>query len=536
MINRLALELAVPAAALALLTIFLLPHGASAAAPANDNQADASTVVALPFSDTFNNSNATNETDEPTHCNFSKTVWYKLTSPVTGRLIVETYGSDFDTGVAVYTQANDLIICNDDYSGVQSEVAFDAQMGQVYWIQTGGYSGHTGNMMLHINLASEYAQITGTVRSAADSVPLEGICVTLYSQNLQRRANTRTMAEGAYALEGLVAGDYFVAFIDCQNSIYAGSFLTNTQTRTDATTITLTTGQLRTGIDTGLAVGGTLSGAVTDVDTGLPIANICVYTSTSEYIFDTQAETDENGNYTLTGLANTYTLQFENCNSNTGTQYVSEYYPHGIDQNAATQVAVHPDDMLTGFDMALQVGGSVSGTLTNRITGAPLGDPCVELYIVHGSNDEAYFTSTSVNDDGTYTLVGLPSGKFKVNAYDCGGPQFDTVWFDGKSSQAAATIIELAAVQAMTGVDFSITLNPIAGDADCNGTATMSDLILGLRYLGGLDEGPDCASTLLNLDCNAGTNGRDMLVLVRYLAGLPMTVPATCPAPGDPMP
>ena len=152
-----------------------------------------------------------------------------------------------------------------------------------------------------------------------------------------------------------------------------------------------------------------------------------------------------------------------------------------------------------------------------------------------GSNLD-YVTSNSANSDGAYTLGGLPAGQFKLEAYDCGGPVFADVWYDGKSSSDNATVVTLTIAQVRTGIDFQITLSPAAGDGDCSGDVTMLDLMTGLQYLSGVDEGPDCASTSLNLDCNAGTSARDMLVLVRYLANLPMTVPANCPAPGDPLP
>ena len=36
---------------------------------------------------------------------FGHSVWYEFTSPVSGLLLVDTFGSDYDTGLAVYTGA-----------------------------------------------------------------------------------------------------------------------------------------------------------------------------------------------------------------------------------------------------------------------------------------------------------------------------------------------------------------------------------------------------------------------------------------------
>ena len=242
--------------------------------------------------------------------------------------MVNTYESGFDTGLAVYTQANDLIICNDDYSGNTSELGFDAQIGQVYWVQAGGYNGRTGDMVVNIAAGSDYAKITGTVRSAPDSMPLAGICLNVESQTLQRRGFTQTAADGTYTIEGLLAGDYIVTFDDCNDNFYAGSFYNDAMRSADAQVIHLTTAQSRTDVDADLPVGGTLSGKVTDADTDLPIQNICVYANSADYTFESSGRTGADGTYTITGLGNYYKLQFENCGS-TGPQYVSEYYPQG---------------------------------------------------------------------------------------------------------------------------------------------------------------------------------------------------------------
>jgi 5-hydroxyisourate hydrolase-like protein (transthyretin family) len=352
--------------------------------------------------------------------------------------------------------------------------------------------------------------------------------------SLQRRGYTTTTADGTYTLEGLVAGDYLLAFIDCDTDMYAGSFYNDAQTSDNAQTITLTAAQVRSGIDASLAVGGSLSGTVTDADTGLPIENICVAAASANYTFVSNTETAADGAYTLTGLGNDYTLQFETCSSS-GPQYVAEYYPGVLDQNAATQVHVDPGDTLTGYNMALDIGATISGTLTNHVTGKPLADVCLEAFMIAG-NDLNDISSERVNSDGTYTLTGLPAGHFKVDAYHCGVPKFDDVWYNGKPSSANATVLTLTAGQMLTGIDFSITLDPVAGDGDCTGDVTMSDLMTGLQFLSGVDGGHNCASSSLNLDCNGATNGRDMLVLVRYLAGLPMNVPPNCPAPGALLP
>ena len=99
---------------------------------------------------------AATEGGEPLAClgvPFSKTVWYKVTPPA-GTLTVDTYGSNFDTVLAVYTgsavNALSLVACNDESAGThQSVVAFAATGSTPYYVQVGGYNGASGNANVH---------------------------------------------------------------------------------------------------------------------------------------------------------------------------------------------------------------------------------------------------------------------------------------------------------------------------------------------------------------------------------------------------
>jgi|GEM_PF-1135958 len=85
---------------------------------------------------------------------FGNGVWYQFTAPVNGVLIVDTFGSDFDTGLAIYTGACDAlteVTCNDDTGGVTSQVTLPTTAGTTYSILAGGYGAHTGNLVFHLN-------------------------------------------------------------------------------------------------------------------------------------------------------------------------------------------------------------------------------------------------------------------------------------------------------------------------------------------------------------------------------------------------
>src|SRR5438445_9021538 len=112
------------------------PRTALAAAPANDNFASAISPSGLAaFSDTQDTTGATTEAGagEPAPAcqpSFSHSVWYKVTPPTSDTYEVDTFSSDFDTVIDVYTGATlgtlTSFACNDDTpgsgTGLQSKV------------------------------------------------------------------------------------------------------------------------------------------------------------------------------------------------------------------------------------------------------------------------------------------------------------------------------------------------------------------------------------------------------------------------------
>ena len=101
----LAMPSRVAAFALAGLLWLCLAGAASAAAPANDNFADAAVQSGLPATATGTNVDASTEPGEPGHYFFSfgHSVWWSWTAPSDGDVTVDTCGSDFETVLAVYT-------------------------------------------------------------------------------------------------------------------------------------------------------------------------------------------------------------------------------------------------------------------------------------------------------------------------------------------------------------------------------------------------------------------------------------------------
>lgn len=141
----------------------------------NDDFTESITVDSLPYTATQTTDGATTETDEPSPCaGIAGTVWYDFTPSADLSVAVDTFGSGYDTALAVYTGSSvddlTLIDCNDDSGSLQSLVTFSASVGTTYRIQVGGFGGATGALTLNVD---EFTPPTNDDR--ADAIAIEGL-------------------------------------------------------------------------------------------------------------------------------------------------------------------------------------------------------------------------------------------------------------------------------------------------------------------------------------------------------------------------
>jgi hypothetical protein len=122
--------------------------------PENDDFADAVELSGLVGSTLERSFDATLEPGEPQHAGVpgGASVWWQWTAPSDGQTTFDTFGSDFDTVLAVYTgdvvDALTVIAYNDDTDSLQSRVDFTATAGTRYSIAVDGFAGKTGNITL----------------------------------------------------------------------------------------------------------------------------------------------------------------------------------------------------------------------------------------------------------------------------------------------------------------------------------------------------------------------------------------------------
>ena len=131
--------------------------------PANDDLSSAFTVF-YSGSTTGTNVDATLETGEPAGGSSSSqsTVWWTFIAPDDGTMTIDTFSSNFDTVLDVFTgtSLSNLALVPDGHDddsdgGRQSEVFISVAAGQRYYVRVGGYFGAQGNVSLNLDFEAD---------------------------------------------------------------------------------------------------------------------------------------------------------------------------------------------------------------------------------------------------------------------------------------------------------------------------------------------------------------------------------------------
>jgi hypothetical protein len=135
--------------------------------PANDDVGAALALAAPPSSHSAVTTEATRAADDPACAGSDEnTVLYSFTAPESIRTEINTFGSDYDTTLSVYTGTRGAltqVACNDDTSSLQSRVRFDAVAGERYLVMIGSYTAGGGNLSVSLDVAPAPYQLGATI-------------------------------------------------------------------------------------------------------------------------------------------------------------------------------------------------------------------------------------------------------------------------------------------------------------------------------------------------------------------------------------
>jgi hypothetical protein len=259
--------------------------------------------------------------------------------------------------------------------------------------------------------------ISGRVTSPSGK-GLAGICAGVTIQVQKEVTFTISYASGPngnYSIRALGTGTYKPQFAaGCPSEA-------NYAPTTDPAKVGVVAGMPTTGADVTMVPGATISGTVTGRH-GHGIAGICVEigsTNPSALSLIFPVATMSNGNYFFSQLpAGGYELEFTPGCPNEGN-YITQFYDNQISSADAAVVSVATGGSAPGIDASMQVGGTISGIVTDA-GGHPVDGACIEALPVSG----AFVDEVQAFLTGAYEIDGLPTDAYVVY-FDptCGGEQ-----------------------------------------------------------------------------------------------------------------
>ncbi|MBN2410344.1 carboxypeptidase regulatory-like domain-containing protein [candidate division KSB1 bacterium] len=295
--------------------------------------------------------------------------------------------------------------------------------------------------------------LTGVVTNEQDGTPVAGAVVAVHALLTEKPGEvthfehmTRTNDQGEFAMQ-LRAGFYLVY---TKAKEFVPEWYQEAEKPAEGTPVQVFTDQ-HTTIRINLAPYGGISGTVIDENSQLPIAGARV-----NAFYEGRIKGDGRFFSVLTGTDGTYSFDAippgDYMIAAKADSYLVEFWQEADSVGSATPVTVESGKLNDEIDFTLVAGGQIGGRVLNAKDNTPLEKAIVAVLQVHGHVKK----SVKTNENGEYTVYGLPAGTYKASAVKKG---YVREWYLEKEIKSEATPIELTASGVQTDIDF--TLSPV---------------------------------------------------------------------------
>lgn len=333
--------------------------------------------------------------------------------------------------------------------------------------------------------ATGTASISGTIE-APQGTDLTRVYVQAVSAT--SGSGSGVGADGAFSMTALAAGSYTLHV--------SGPELISQSVGP----INLQDGQTLTGVKISMERGATISGKVTGASLeDLNSLHVSIFDTSGSRVIANGGFINADGTFTASGLpAGTYKVRVEDNGhyiynptlTFVPPKYASQWYSGQYAMSAAETITVTAGSTKTGVDMALVLGGSISGhvqglgdaayacvaafaldaAVSPAVAGAgdtsgsadtvltpqaAVADPCYDM------RTKDAVSHTAADASGNYTLHGLPPGSYRIYqavpfSYGPAGQQATSrapQWFGGKILKDTGTEVSVPLAGAVSGID-----------------------------------------------------------------------------------
>jgi hypothetical protein len=193
--------------------------------PPNDDFDHPTLAPSIPYTVSEDASNATTAPDDPYFCfGPNQTVWFAYTPASNIRLEANTFGSNYDTTLSVYTGSRgalNQIGCNDDAGGTwTSRVRFDAVAGTTYYFMVSSlYPTPSANLTFNLLEAPPPFSFAPSVSQFGSLKPTTGEATITGSVMCSEAAYVTISGQLKQMHAGTPISGYFSAFVPCDGTI-----------------------------------------------------------------------------------------------------------------------------------------------------------------------------------------------------------------------------------------------------------------------------------------------------------------------------
>jgi len=212
-----------------------------------------------------------------------------------------------------------------------------------------------------------------------------------------------------------------------------------------------------------------------------PLAGVYVRAFTGTGTNAVYAVTDATGAYSLQGLAaGSYKVSYNSYSTSAGFVFAEQFWKNKNFEAEATPIKVGGSN-LSGYDVTLQQGSTITGTLTMKVgtKSAPAQSVRKVTTYLNGSKTgvERY---VSVDAKGKYSITGLVAGSYKLSFGVVGAKTgLRGEFYNNATTLAASKSITVAFAQSLTGINAELAGTPdlvvsvgVYGDTTVGGTLT----------------------------------------------------------------
>jgi len=298
-----------------------------------------------------------------------------------------------------------------------------------------------------------------------------------------------TLADGTYQIKGLPTGDYRV---EVEVEGYVREFYDDVLFWDDATPVSVTELNDTENINFALSVAGSITGTVTD-ESGNPISDIWwdIYNVDLDRWGFGFMRSELDGTYKIDGLPSGNYKVWAGAEG-----LVGEWYNDVLSFEDATIVSVTAPDETGGIDFQLAEGGSITGIVKDES-----GNPLAFVDVNANLWDGGWGTGTQTRQDGTYELVGIPIGDYRVVAWKEG---YQRQYWDHVHQWGDATPVAVVSPRETQDINFDLI---ILVPADITFQADMTNFIAN----GWFDPGNLADSIVVNGNFNGWDSHEKMI-------------------------